>query len=128
MPLPPIPADAVWVPHDLLDEVTPPGRPSPDAWIIARPDGSWWLSSGLDNDDTHATPLAEGQIVEFAALVDLPGVDLKIGPRIRYFRSRSRANLVEAKRAERIFDNAARALLSDPELSRLAGKPERHDV
>lgn len=46
----------------------------------------------------------------------------------RYFRSRSRDNLAEAKSAERIFDNAARALLSDPELSRLAGKPERHDV
>lgn len=82
MPLPPIPAGAVWVPHALLDEVTPPGRPSPDAWIIARPDGSWWLSSDLHDDDTHATPLAAGQIVEFSALVDLPGVELKIGPRI----------------------------------------------
>jgi len=66
----------------MLDEVTPPGRPSPDAWIVARPDGSWWLSSGLDDDATEALPLADGQIVEFSALVDLPDVALKIGPRI----------------------------------------------
>ncbi|WP_337996190.1 hypothetical protein [Oleispirillum naphthae] len=54
-----------WVPTDYIDEVTPPGRATPDDWIV---EGAGL--GGFDETDPPM-PLNEGEIVLFDWVVDL---------------------------------------------------------
>lgn len=55
-----------WIPEAYLDEVTPPGRASPDAWIERGDDGKLWIAPAWSSERTSPRlPLEEGQVVGF---------------------------------------------------------------
>lgn len=72
-----------WLPHELQDEVVPPVRETPDAWIISLSDGAPALA--YDNfyggDDTPpGRLLRDGEIVEFDEFQDYGGGTLTVNP------------------------------------------------
>lgn len=58
-----------WFPSDLMDEVMPPGRPSPSAWIVALDDGATALDLSTDFEPVHHL-LNDGDTVAFASRTD----------------------------------------------------------
>lgn len=81
--------DRKWLPEHLTDEVSPPGRASPDAWIIGRvadPDGDddLWRIGGWEADDEPVDDtrrdMRPGEVVTFVYVVDLGEVDVTIDP------------------------------------------------
>lgn len=53
-----------WVPTEYVDEVSPPNRASPDAWIVRLADGAFALAGPEDGDDPGAI-LRDGETVLF---------------------------------------------------------------
>ena len=68
-----------WLPSDLMDEISPPPRISPDHWITSLDDGAAALDSGEDGE-TESPALKDGQTVNFLSLT-------KYGEAILMFRS-----------------------------------------
>ena len=55
-----------WIPEEYLDEVTPPGRASPDAWLEPAFEGGSQIARAWDADeDAPPIPVEEGQVVAF---------------------------------------------------------------
>lgn len=56
-----------WIPEAYLDEITPPGRPSPDAWLTRLPDGQICIAKAWDFAEEGNEPikLEIGQTVGF---------------------------------------------------------------
>lgn len=76
----------MWWPSDWIDEINPPGRDTPDGFIIAA-DGHYWLGYSFDATDVShqdkryfSEPLDAGQIVNFLCCDDLGEVDVTIMP------------------------------------------------
>ncbi len=61
-----------WVPSDYVDEITPPPRETPDAWI----EGGNALAAF--DDAAPPRPLAEGEIVRFSWVETLGAVTITI--------------------------------------------------
>lgn len=61
------PISSGFVPEEYMDEVTPPPRPSPDAWLLKTADGAWHLAAEDDEaeGDVAGPPLADGDVVTF---------------------------------------------------------------
>jgi hypothetical protein len=64
---PPTAEQPTWLPSDLMDEMIPPPRPSPDAWITSFDDGAPALDRGEDDETgrPRRSPLKDGEIVNF---------------------------------------------------------------
>lgn len=56
--------DRVWYPADYVDEICPPGRPSPDHWIVQLDDGAPCIDHP-DDDEPMGVALKDGDVVEF---------------------------------------------------------------
>lgn len=59
--------DRKWMPSEYADEVVPPPRPTPDAWIITLSDGAHALAGGepYGEDAGPGRALKEGDVVNF---------------------------------------------------------------
>ena len=67
-----------WIPEVYLDEVTPAGRPSPDAWLELGDDGKRWIAPAWSFDTTsQRLPVEEGQIVGFYWCDELGAVQVQ---------------------------------------------------
>lgn len=55
-----------YLPTDLMDEVIPTPRASPDDWIVTGPDGAAMLAQGADDDDADPAPLTDWEAVWFS--------------------------------------------------------------
>lgn len=55
-----------WIPEAYVDEWSPPGRSSADAWLVRNGDGSWRIG-GDDPDfpECHPITLAHGAVMDF---------------------------------------------------------------
>jgi hypothetical protein len=69
--------DGGFLPDDYMDEIVPPTRQSPDAWVTRLDDGAYALDA--DSDMSGPTLLSEGQIVKFCRLTNYGNAILTIG-------------------------------------------------
>ncbi len=65
-----------WIPELFLDEVSPPARDTPEAWLRRDPDGVW----RIDGDDCGAFCIVDGEIVAFMRLDEHGGATLTLTP------------------------------------------------
>lgn len=65
-----------WLPTDYSDEVIPPPRVSPTAWVVPQADGSWEMAANEIADYPQPIPLVEGQIVSFQWTEDFGTAEL----------------------------------------------------
>lgn len=70
--------EVTWLPSELMDEMIPPTRPTPDAWIASLDDGAPALDNGGEDDERRLTKLQDGQIVSFQSLTDHGTAELTI--------------------------------------------------
>jgi hypothetical protein len=61
--------DRKWIPTEYQDEVIPPPRDTPDAWLRRATDGTWLLAPSEDLGFVRV--LVDGDIVEFDWTVNL---------------------------------------------------------
>lgn len=67
-----------WWPTDYIDEVVPPARESPSAWIVVHDEG--FALAGADElaDDSLGPDLEDGAIVKFTYLVSFGEIDVTL--------------------------------------------------
>lgn len=73
--------DPRWVPSHLVDEVTPPSRPSPDDWLADRKpvEGACVLAGWDDDPEGESRRQYEiGDVVKFSALYSYPSVRVRV--------------------------------------------------
>ncbi len=66
-----------WFPQDYVDEVSPPGRDSPEAWLIDTPDGA-----AIDKADPEGAvmTITDGETIDFVTCEDLGTANLHLAP------------------------------------------------
>jgi hypothetical protein len=69
-----------WWPHFLIDEVTPEGRISPEAWLAPDENGVTTLHWGDEPESGVAGKLIPGEVVEFMWQEDRGSVDILLMP------------------------------------------------
>lgn len=55
-----------WVPESYVDEISPPGRSSPSAWIVSVPGDAYALAPCDEHEPGEPQILRDGAVVQFA--------------------------------------------------------------
>jgi hypothetical protein len=68
--------EVTWIPSELIDEVNPLSRPSPDDWVVSLDDGAPALHDGGEGEGNRL--LKDGEIVGFVTITDYGSAQLII--------------------------------------------------
>jgi hypothetical protein len=70
--------EVTWIPTEMIDEVNPPLRSSPDDWITSLDDGAPALDNESDDERMPPMKLQDGQVVGFTSVTNYGAAQLVI--------------------------------------------------